>query len=164
MTAQLVAIVIVAVPVLLTVLLRVNAVIVFFSVACGILLQRSLGESAQLALGALVQRWPTAQIAHVGLLWLPLAITLIISRRTARHGAVIVQLLPVVMAGLVGMIFTVPPLPDNVQSAIYGGRLGAQLARSQDVIIALAVVLNLLVAWRVYRHHDEHKKHSKHGS
>jgi hypothetical protein len=161
MKLQLLLASIAAAPLLLALVFRVNSVMIFLSIAVGSMLQKTLGESASLALSSVMKHGPVDQVANVLLLALPLVLTLFFARKTMQHSSVFLQLVPLVSACAAGAALALPLLTPSVQATVYGAPFGHQLKQMQDLIIALAAVLNLLLAWRVYRYHDYSGGHKK---
>lgn len=159
MKSQLILLAFALVPLLLAFVFRVNSVMLFLSLACGSLLQKTLGESTSLALWSIVKNGPIDEISNLILLGLPVLMTLVISRKTMRHSGVFLQLVPLIATCAAAAMLALPLLSPGIIGALYAGPFGKELKQSQDVVIALAAVLNLMLAWRVYRYHD----HSKHG-
>lgn len=164
MSAQVAALIMTGLPILLALVLRINTALVFFSLASGVLLQKALGESATLALGGFIKNGQVEQIAGLTLLWLPLFATFVMARRSMRSSGFILQLLPLILASLAGTVFAFTLLSQDARDSLYQGFIGSQLYRAQDVIVAAAVILNLMVAWRLGRQHGGHDKHGKHHS
>jgi peptidoglycan/LPS O-acetylase OafA/YrhL len=51
-------------------------------------------------------------------------------------------------------VFVLTFLPSDVQRSVYNSPYGDTLKSSQDLIIAAAAVLTLLLAWLTYRNKD----------
>lgn len=148
-------------PAVLGLVLRVNSVLVFLSVVSGYLLQQTLGDSAGLTISSLSKSSQSDMIANIGLLFLPVILTLIIARKTLKASNVLFQLLPLVLASGTGAAFLLPLTSDLFRVQAYSGVVGAQIYSAADVVVAAAAILNLLLAWRLYRQADEHKHHGK---
>jgi hypothetical protein len=148
-------------PILLAIIFRVSSVMLFFAIATGALLQRSIGESTALALAATFKHGPVNYIANIGLLILPVVLTLLFLRKSAKSSHFLLQLVPLIAADCALTVLLVPLLPGNLQQQIYDLRYGNLVKQSQDLVVMIAAVLNLLLAFRIYRH-QEHAKHGKH--
>ena len=148
-----------ALPVLLTLVFRVNAVMVFLAVATGSLLERAVGDSLALVLNMAIRNGSVDYIAHIGLLILPSLLTLFFLRKSAKHALFLLQLLPLVAACLALTVLLLPLLPADFQTQVYAQEPGKIARQSSDVIVAVAATLNLLLAWRIYAHKDGHGKH-----
>lgn len=150
---------VVGLPILLALALRVNAIMVFMSVAAGAMLQRALGDSLSLTLSMIMRDGPTEMVADLTLLSLPVVLTLIILRKTMSPAGVLLQIVPLIATGAAFGALTIPLLPIDLQSQIYDVEFGAIIKQSQDVAIGAAVVCNMLLAWRMLRRHDDPKHH-----
>lgn len=153
--------VIIGLPVLLGLSLRINAALMFLALASGSLLQRALGDSTELALATVLKDAPVSLIADMGLLILPIVLTVIFLRKSAKKSQLLLQLLPLLAVGAAFCALLVPLLPSSTQAQIYGLSFGSVMRQSQDVVIAIAVALNLLFAFKAFKH-EENPKHGKH--
>ncbi len=161
MTPLLIIAVITLLPVVLALVLGVNSVFLFLSVVVGTLLQAHLTDSVSLALSSFVRSGQTDTIAAIGLLVLPVVLTLIILRKSAKMSTLVLQLAPIVFTGLVFGYAVLGQLSGSFQDQVYTSQFGGNIKQASDVVIATAAVLNLLLAWSLYRRkHDP--KHSKH--
>jgi hypothetical protein len=152
---------IVGLPIILGLLLRINSALLFLALASGALLQQALGDSTELALATVVKDAPVSVIADIGLLVLPLVLTLLFLRKSARKSQVLLQVLPLVAVGAAFAALLVPLFPSAMQSQIYGLSFGSVIRQSQDLVIAIAVGLNLLFAFKAFKYHED-SKHGKH--
>jgi hypothetical protein len=152
---------IVVLPILLGLLLRVNSALLFLAIASGALLQRALGDSTELAIATVVKDAPVSLIADIGLLVLPVILTFVFLRKSAKKSQVLLQFLPLITVGLAFAALLIPLLPFNLQTQIYQLSFGSIIRQSQDLVIGVAVAMNLLLAFRVFRH-VENPKHGKH--
>lgn len=143
----------IGVPVLLALLLRVNAVFLFLSLAVGELLVRYLGGEVLLAVNAFVRGEFVSIAVPITLLLGPVVLTLFILRKTLTHTRILVQLVPLLFVGLAIASLVVPLLPAYTQQEIYSQPLGDVLRQSQAIIIAVAAVLSLLLAWQAHKPH-----------
>ena len=150
------------VPVLLATLLRVNSVFLFLSVAAGALLNTTLNGSVELFLGMFIKGTSMTELASYLLLGLPVLLTLIFLRKTARPAIVIMQLLPLVATGAVFGILILGAMPGHLQTAVYDSQLGGTIRQSPDLAIGVAAVLNLMMTWLVFRNNEHHKRHYRH--
>lgn len=160
MTPLLIITAIAAAPVLLAIFLGVNSVLLFLSVAVGIILQSTLTDSAGLALAAFTQQ-TTNTPASIGLIVAPVLLTLIFLRRSAKAGAVVLQLIPLVLTGAMFGYVMLGVIGDPLRSQVYDSQFGVTIKQASDVVIATAAGVNLLLAWRLYRVKLD-AKHGKH--
>lgn len=154
--------VIIGLPVLLALFLRINAVLLFLAMASGALLQRFIGDSTELALAAVVKDAPVEYISAIGLLVLPVVLTIVFLRKSAKKSQVLVQLVPLLIAGIAYGALMTPVLPSQMQLQIYQiPTFGPIFRQSQDLIVTVAVSINLLLAFHIFRYKED-PKHSKH--
>jgi hypothetical protein len=151
------------IPIVLAILLRVSSVFVFFSVAAGALLVTSIGDDVAFALNTLFKGANAANIINLTLLCLPVALTLYFLRKSMPRAQLLLHILPLVAAGLMLATIAMPEMSLGVQGAIKNTEIGDIFYQAGDLIIAIAAVLNLLLAWTIYRfrpahHHKKHKK------
>lgn len=152
------------VPVLLALFLRVSSVFFFVSIAAGSLLVTYVGDDAALAIGMFVRGQNTNQIAQLGLLLLPVVLSLIFLKKTMPKSKLLLHL-PVLAAGGVALAaLALPYLDSNAQEKIFANQYGNLLRESQDVAVAVAAVSALLLMWLSYKQKEDkkHKKHKKH--
>lgn len=148
-------------PVLFALIFRVHAVMVFLAIAIGSLLEKSVGDSAELALAMVIRNNMVEPIAHVSLLVLPLLITLFFLRKTAKKSQLLLQLLPLIASSLMLMVLVLALLPVELLRQVQGQAIGMVAHQSTDVVISIASTLNLLLAWQSF-HHKKAEKHAKH--
>ena len=149
---------IMAVPVLLALLFRVNAVFLFLSICVGYLLQFSLSNSVDLVMATLVHGSNSIIAARFILLGLPVLLTLFFLRRS-RGKSLIFQFVPLLFSGMLLGALVLPLLPPAFAQSIYDGEFGGSIRQSSDLIIALAAVLNLVLAFMLFKAKGDHKKH-----
>lgn len=142
-------------PFVLALAFRINAVMFFMSVAAGALLQRALGDSLALTLNMVMREGPTALIADVVLLALPVLLSVLFLRKTMSASGALLQILPLLASSVAFGALLIPLLPNETRAQIYHLQFGAVIKQSQDVAVAAAVLMNMLLAWRLLRHHDD---------
>lgn len=148
-----------AAPVLLGLIFRVNAVFVFASICAGYFLQFALSDDVDLAVATIIRGSNSALIAKFVLLGLPIALTLFILRKTAGR-SFLFQLAPLILSGMLLATIALPLLPPGTEGAVYASPYGANIRGAEDLIMAAAVVSNLLLMWSLYKsHHDKRKHH-----
>ena len=143
------------------VLLRVSSIFLLLAVMVGVTMQSTLGESTEFAVSAVVKTGPVHDISQAFLLLLPVALTTLLLRKSMSRSGLFLYLLPLMLACAALGIYGIHLLSVNLQDAIYTSSGGSQFRQAEDLIVALAGVLNLMLAWRVYRFREDHK-HSKH--
>jgi hypothetical protein len=145
---------IVLVPVILLMVLRVNAALVFLSLCLGdVLVQFVAGDTGNF-LTRHANQIPQ-QAANTGnntiklvLLLLPVVLTAVFMIRTVRgHGRLLLNILPAAGVGLLGGLLVVPLLSPGLSHNIVNSSLWSQVTRTQDLIVGASAVVCLLVLW-----------------
>jgi hypothetical protein len=160
---------IVVVPVVLLMLLRVNAALVFMSLCLGSVLVQFVAPDANSFLALFSARVPEGidkgnDTVKLLLLLLPVVLTTIFMIRTVRgYGRLTLNALPAIGVGLLGGLLIVPLLPPGLSHNIIDSALWDQAIRAQDLIVGTSALVCLLVLWmgRPKTGHDK-KKHGKH--
>lgn len=148
------------VPVLLALFLRVNAVFVFISIAIGYFLQFALSDDIDLVIATLIKGSNSMVVAQLVLLLAPVILTLFIMRKSIGKSPLF-QLLPLVFSGLFLATVALPLLPEATEKSIYASAYGSNIKGAQDLVIAVAVVSNLLLMWSLFKHHAARGKHHR---
>lgn len=148
------------VPVLLALFLRVSAVFMFTSIAAGSLLVTYLGDDAGLAMRLMVRGPNTNIFAQLGLLLLPVVLTLLLLKRTMPKTKLLLHFPALAASSAALAALALPYLDSNAQEKIYANQYGNMLLESQDVVVGAAAILVLLLMWMTYRHKED-KKHKK---
>lgn len=148
---------IVAAPVFLALVFRVNAVFIFMSICAGFLLQMALSDSVDLVLATLIHGSNSIIAARVGLLVLPVILTLFLLRKTQGR-SVVFQFIPLIFSGMLLGNLLLPLLSVGFSQGIYNSNYGNSIRQSQDLVTAVAVVSNLVLAWTLFKT----KIHGKH--
>ena len=148
---------IIVVPVLLALVFRAHATYVFMSICAGYLLQMALSDSVDLVLAAIVKGSNSVIAARVGLLVLPVLLTLFLLRKTQGRSAVF-QFIPLIFSGMLLGNILLPLLSPGFSQSVYDSTYGSSIRSSQDLVTAVAVVSNLVLAWTLFKA----KGHGKH--
>lgn len=154
-------------PLILFTVLRVKPLYVFVSIMCGYFWSQLLGDPVELLLRSFARVDNFDVIVRVILLLLPLAVTILLMRKTLSTSALPFQFGLLLADSLLLVTFLLPLLTTGVQSSLYQTSAGSILRQGHDVIIASIVGLHVLVMWIMRpRHHGEdsskHGKHKKH--
>ncbi len=146
------------VPVALLILLRTNAAIVFLSLCAGYLLVNFVGDEAGLV-GSMVgnNSLVVSQYFKVALLLLPALLSAIILTKSMRGPKGLLNVLPAIAVGLVGVLLAVPLLPSTPQHAISSVSGWAMLNDYKQLVIIASVVVSLVILW--FARPSVHKKH-----
>jgi hypothetical protein len=148
---------IVAAPVLLAMVFRVNAVYIFLGICAGYLLQMALSDSVDLALAAIIHGSNSVVAARAGLMAIPIILTLFLLRKT-QGKSFLLQIIPLIFSGMLLGSLLLPLLSPGFSQSVYGSTYGGSIRQSSDLITAVAVVSNLVLAWTLFKP----KGHGKH--
>jgi hypothetical protein len=151
------------VPLVLLTLLRVKPLYIFVSTVTGYLWVQYLGEPADLTLRSLVRVDHPDVVARIGLLLIPVVLTLILMRKSLPTSALPFQFFLLVANSLLLAVLIINLLPSGVQTTLYATNAGNVVRQANDVLIAGVAGLHVLVMWIMRpKHHDAHSKHKKH--
>ncbi|MEI6755738.1 MAG: hypothetical protein WCK80_01850 [bacterium] len=154
-------------PVVILMLLRINASLVFLSLCLGNILVEFVGPNSNNFVNLLspqIQQIinPTHNNVRLALLLTPVLLTTIFMIRTVNgKGKMILNLLPAAGVGLLGALLVVPLLPGGVRYDILNSDIWYQIKQAQTVIVGSSALVCLLVLWmqRPKTGHGKHKKH-----
>jgi hypothetical protein len=149
-------------PLILSVLLRVKPTFLFVSIVTGYFWAQYLGESAELTIRSLVQISHPEVVVPVGLLILPVALTLLFMRKTLAASALPFQFIVLVADSVLLMSFLLPLLTPGIQGAIYQTHAGSIIRQAHDINIAAVAALHLVVMFITKPAHHGKGHHSKH--
>ncbi len=146
----------IGIPIALGLLLRVSAMLVFLSLVVGQLFVQFLADDVEFAIRAFVKG--DAYSALV-LLLAPVAITLLVARKSVPASKLLINIPFLIMTGLTVAVLAIPLLPNHIEAQIYTTKTGNALRQTQDDIIGITGLLNLAFVWFTYRS----KSHGHHG-
>ena len=144
---------IVAIPVVLLMILRVNAALVFLSLCLGDVLVQFVAPDTQsfanlFSANNLSLEHPANNTIKLGLLLLPVILTTIFMIRTVRGKTkLLLNALPAAGVGLLGALLVVPLLSYSLQSNIIDSSLWHQVLKAQVLIVGGSAVVCLMVLW-----------------
>ena len=153
----------IAVPALILVLLRTNAAMVFLSLCAGALLVSFAGNEASLVGSAIGNNSEAvSQYFEMALLLLPVLLSTIFLRKSMTGPKAMLNILPAVAVGIVGVLIAVPLLPGGVQATVTNLNGWKLLEQSKEIVVVVGVVVSLAVLWLTGRpsHKGHKKKHS----
>ncbi len=157
---------IVLIPVILLMVLRVNATLVFLSLCLGNILVQFVAPDANSFMALFAAHVPKGvdtgnNTVKLALLLLPVVLTAIFMIRTIKgNGRLVLNLLPAAGVGLLGGLLVVPLLPGGLSHNIISSPLWSQVQRAQDLIVGASALVCLLVLWLQRPktgHDDKHK-------
>lgn len=167
MSPQVVLAAIIAVPVVVLLLLRVNAALVFLSLCLGSVLVQFVAPDTRsfadlFTAHNLSTYHPANNNIQLMLLLLPVVLTTLFMIRTV-HGRtrLLLNCLPAFGVGLLGALLIVPLLAPGLQYNILHSPLWTQINRAQDLVVGTSALVCLLFLWlqRPKRHESKKGKH-----
>ena len=158
---------IVVLPVVLLVLLRVNAALVFLSLCLGDVLVQFVAPDANTFFQLFSAKVPAGldtgnDNLKIALLLFPVVLTAIFMIRTVSGtGRLALNVLPAIGVGLLGALLIVPLLPPGLSHNIVRSDLWDQVQKLQTLIVGASALTCLLVLW-LQRPHAGAKHGKKH--
>ena len=152
-----------ALPILLFLILRVNAALVFLSVCLGAVLVDHVAGDANMIVGSFS---PTTNslsqsTVELSLLLIPAIVTTIIMAWSV-HGRikVVLNFFPAAASSMLLVLLTVPMLPRGLAFALMTEPTWRVLSNAEALVIGLGALVSLFFLWtqrRNFRHHDKRK-------
>ncbi len=138
-----------AIPILVAIFLRVNAVVIFVGLCLGYVLSEFDGTNREVTKIAgtnkFIEYLGGSSNVHLILLLLPSVILLLFSLKTASGSKYSLNMLPAIASGILAVITVVPLLPVNTAVKIMNGSLWADVTKYQGGLIALSVLVVTLM-------------------
>lgn len=150
-----------AAPVLLLMLLRANATLVFLSMCLGYVVMQFLGDEAQSFANLFMpQASVSANLMKLGLLLFPVVFTTLFMVRTLRGSKLVFNVLPSLAVAFLTVLFIVPLLSPGLSHAITSLTLWHKLVLLQALIVGAGALISLFFLWlqRPHKGDDEHRK------
>jgi hypothetical protein len=166
MTPELTLGLIVIIPVILLLLLRINATLVFLSLCLGNVLVQFVAPDANAFMALFSAKLPAGvdtgnDFMKLALLLLPVVFTAVFMIRTVRGtGRLLLNALPAAGVGLLGSLLIVPLLPSGLSHNITDSSLWNEVQKAQNLIVGTSALVCLLVLW-LQRPKTGHDKHGK---
>jgi hypothetical protein len=158
MNAAIILGVLAGVPVVLALIRRVSAVLLFLSVAGGSLLVTHLSDDATLVSRMVSRSANVPMITSIVLLVLPVLLTLLLLKKTMPRSKLLLHIIPLLATGLSLAVLALPLLPSHMQAELFAAPYGAPLKNSQDLVIGGTTVLVLLLMLIAHRHKEDKGK------
>jgi hypothetical protein len=150
------------VPLVLALVLRVSSRYLFASIAAGGLLVQYLADDAVIVVNTFLKNRDPTMAVRIGLLVLPVLLTMLFLRKTLKTSRLVLELLPLLASVAMLALLVLPHLPTSVQAQVRDMPYGNILHQSEDVVIGAAVILNLGLMWLLGKpHSDDHGGKSK---
>jgi hypothetical protein len=154
----------IVIPLVVAVVLRVNAVFLYLSVVVGKIMLIFVGDDAAVAAGGLIRGQNSQLISSMFLLLVPLVLTILLLKGSLPRTQVFLQFPALIATGATLYIFAVPLFTSGIVGSVLSSEIGKSVNSSQDLIIAASAVIVLVTMWVVNKTHHEHhhKKHKHH--
>ncbi|HSX44400.1 MAG TPA: hypothetical protein VLE69_03880 [Candidatus Saccharimonadales bacterium] len=153
--------IIAAVPLLLILILRSNAAVVFFSLCAGSVLVTFVGSDASEAVGKSISGANTGSFVKIALLLLPALLSLWFLRKSISPSKLLINIVAAVGASVSMVLLLVPLLPGGVLFNIEQNQIWQQTNRYQGAILGATTAVAIVSLWLTNRHKDD-SKHKKH--
>lgn len=133
--------------------LRINAALVFLSLALGNLLVQFVAEDADSFMSILQSSQvtqpvePTSDGIKLILLLLPVVLTAIFMIKTVKGPKLILNILPAAGVGLLGALLAVPLLGPGLSAEIMSASLWIEATKAQNLIVGSSALVCLFVLW-----------------
>jgi len=165
MSPQVILITLIAAPIALLFLLRVNAALVFLSLCLGnVLVTYAAKDAISIVSGASTSVHASDTVIRLGLLLAPAILTTLFMIKTVKGSKRILNLLPAAGTGLLTALLVVPQLPPGLMHTVIRSSLWSSIMETQSGIVALSSLVCLFFLWlqRPKSHHDDEKSGKKH--
>lgn len=158
---------IVLIPIVVLIVLRVNAALVFLSLCLGSVLTTFLGPDVNDLFGlmsshtskGLTVSQTTGQLA---LLAIPVIITILFMIKSVPRGLKLaLNLFPAIGVGLLAALLVVPLLPPTLSSHIMSSSSWQQAQQARDLIVGASALLCLFALLSLRPKHNHDEKHGK---
>jgi uncharacterized protein (DUF486 family) len=155
----------VAVPVILITVLRINAMMVFLSLCLGVVLLRFVGDEAASTIGILTSYGSTNYtLVTIFLQFLPVVLTALFMVRTVRgHLKLMLNFFIAIAVGFLVALLAEPLLGPETRIGIEMTPVWFYIQKLQVLVISLGAIFSLLYLWlqRPKSHEEHHGKHHK---
>ncbi len=156
--------VLLAAPVFLLTILRVNAMMVFLSLCLGVVLVQFVGGEATSTVGILASDGRTnPSMVTLVLTFLPAVLTTVFMIRSVKgHLKQFLNFLIAIAVGFLVALLAEPLLATSLREAIATTPVWNYVQKLQVLVIALGAIFSLLYLWlQRPKHHAEEGKHHK---
>lgn len=155
----------IALPIVLMTVLRINAAIVFLGLCLGSVLVQFAGKDASSFVNLFSSNKLMSEFgASIALLLLPAVFTMIVMIGTVRGKfRLVLNLLPAVAVGVVGLLLAKPLFSPGLQGAVAGTQAWHSLQQLQVLIVSASTIVSLLFLWLQrpsrFGHEGKHARH-----
>ena len=151
------------VPILLVLVLRANAALVFLSLCAGNVLQLFVGDDTQTIIQGLFNNYSVdiGLYIRLVLLFVPPFLTILFLKSGVRGAKNFINIVPATTVGIASVFLAVPLLPGSLKSDIYGTSVWSEIAGFQAILIGLSVSICLIIVLtgKKVQHRKASKKH-----
>lgn len=145
-------------PIVIILLFRINAAMVFLSLCLGYVLTQFLGSSARSLVSTFMPHATlTTSVLKLALLIVPAIFTAFFMIRSVRGSKIVINILPTLSVGCLLALLVVPLLPLATYNNIIHTSLWQQALRLQDLIIGVGAIVSLLTLWLLKPRHGGEK-------
>ena len=163
MSHDLILILALTLPILLLLILRVNAAMVFLSVCLGAVLVDHVSNDANLIVGSFSPTTNSLSQTTIELLLLlvPTVTTAVIMALSV-HGRlrIFLNLFPAAASSMLLVLLAVPMLPRGLAFALMTQPTWRMLSNAEALVIGIGAIISLFFLWtqrRNFRNHDKRK-------
>jgi hypothetical protein len=156
-------IILIAAPVLVLTVLRINATLVFLSLCLGAVLVQFVGDEAANTIGILASDGSTnLELVSLGLLLLPAVFTAVVMIRTVKGNLKLaINLLPAISVGVLGLLLAEPLFSDGLRASIEATDAWLMITKLQTVVVGVSAIISLFFLWLQRPKHHKEEKHAK---
>lgn len=152
MNPLIILIILLAAPLLILMVLRINAAIVFLSLCLGNVLVQFIGPDAGTILASTAARAPHMPPAsqsyfNLILLLIPVVFTMLIMIHTVKGAKLAFNLLPAIGASVLGVLLAVPLLSAGLTGELTQLTVWHKLEALQPLVLSVTTLLCLLFLW-----------------
>lgn len=153
---------ILAAPILVLAIFRINAMLVFLSLCLGVVLVKFVGGEAASTVGILTSYGTSNEsVISLFLLFLPAVLTAVFMIRSVRgRTKLFLNFLIAVAVGSLVLLLAEPYLADSLRQPLVTSPVWYHLQKLQVLVVALGAIFCLLYLWMQRpKHHAEDPKH-----
>jgi hypothetical protein len=146
-------------PIVLLTLLRVNAAFIFLSLCLGDVLVQFVGPDATTVVNS--AHSVSNNFVQLGLLLVPVVLTLVFMIRTIKASWLLFNLLPAIGVGLLTTLLVVPLTSPGLHFNLVHSQVWSELQKSEELIVSFSALVCLLFLWRQRPKSAEHGRHHR---
>jgi len=161
MSPTVLAIAIVAVPIVVLTALRINATLVFLSLCLGEVLVMFTTSDVASTVGIIsTTGWTSPMLVSIGLLFVPAILTAVLMVGTMKSPLKqALNVLPAMAVGALSLLLVTPLLSDSMQASIESTVVWEQLKGLQTIVVGASALISLFFLWLLRPKHSLHEEH-----